>query len=202
VAFGMALGDHGLSWLERAAAQGSLVAVKQLHIHFASNAVLTKDPGERSSLEERAAHWAHEGAKLNDVDLQRALGDYFAEGKGVRRDDVAAVQWWRAAAENGSSFAQSSLSKALFEGRGTGRDHVEALKWAMLAAQKIKGPSFGRLQVVHLPGLKNGLSDAEIALAEENARAWLAQHAQRQRAKHDANQRECGIRQFDIGAVR
>src|SRR5262245_62398625 len=105
--------------------------------------------------------------------MQRALGDYLAEGKGLRRDDSAAVQWWRAAAENGSSFAQNSLSKALFEGRGTSRDHVEALKWATLAAQRIKGPSFGRLQVFHLPGLKNGMSAPEIALAEENAQAWL-----------------------------
>ena len=202
VALGQALGYQGLPWLERAAAEGSLFAVKLLHAHFASNAVLSKDSEERTGFEQHAARWAHAGAKLNDLDMQRALGDYFSEGKGIARDDGAAVRWWRAAAENGSSFAQNSLSKALFEGRGAKRDSVEALKWAMLAAQKINGPSFGRLQVFHLSGLRSGMSDAEIALAEENARVWSSQYKQREHAKHDANERECGIREFDKGVVR
>jgi TPR repeat protein len=202
VVLGMLLGDEGLHWLERAAHQGSLVAVKQLHIHFASKAVLTKDSEVRTTSQQLAARWAMEGAKLDDLGLQRALGDYLFEGRGIPRDDAAAVYWWKEAAEKGSSFAQNSLSKALFEGRGTKRDHVQALKWAILAGQKIKGPGFGRLQVFHLPGLRAGMSETEISRAETNAQGWLLQHEERQTIKHNANEHECGIREFDKGAVR
>lgn len=202
VALGVLLGDEGLHWLERAAQQGSIVAVKYLHIHFASKAVLTKDSKVRTTSHELAARWAMEGAKLDDLDMQKALGDYLFDGIGIAKDEAAAVQWWTKAAGKGSSFAQNSLSKALFEGRSAEPNYVEALKWGLVAAQKIRGPSFGRLQVMHIPALKAKMSDIEIARAEQSAQAWLSEHQQREAAKHDANERECGRREFDKGAVR
>jgi TPR repeat protein len=203
VALGMTLGgDEGTRWLEQAANQGSIFAVKLLHINPASKAVLTNDVDTRSTLERLAASWAERGAQLGDVDLQNSLGIYYSEGRGVPKNEAAAVTWWKQAAENGSSFAQNSLSKALLDSRGTDRDQIEALKWATLAARKIHGPGFGRIQVFDIPALKASMSTSDVVRAEHLAQQWLSAYEQRESRKHDANERECGRREFDKDVVR
>jgi TPR repeat protein len=202
VALGMLLEEKGLPWLERAARHGSVVAAKKLHIHFAQKAWFANDSELRASSEKLAARWATEAAELGDMDMQRTLGQYLSDGRGVAKDESAAVRLWTKAAEQGSSIAQNYLSKALLEGRGTKPNYVESLKWGLLAAQKMSNPSFGRLQVLHIPALKAEMSDLEIARAEQSAQDWLAKYQQREAAKHDANERECGRREFNKGFVR
>jgi len=201
VVLGMLLGEDGIPWLERAAEQGSIFAVKLLHIHFASKGVLAKDPEAREGFQRLAVHWAQEGVRRDDMDMQRWLGDYFFGGRGLPKDQAAAFQWWRKAAEKGSLLAQSSLSKALFEGPSTELNYVEALKWGLLVQQRSPSASFASAHIAHLPALKKRMSNPEIALSEDTARDWLSTFQVRETAKHNANERECGIREFDKALV-
>ena len=134
--------------------------------------------------------------------MEREFGNYLSEGKGVARDEVKAVYWWERAAEKGSSFAQNSFAHALVDGRGVERNPVIALKWTILAAQKISGPSFGRIKTLDANDLKRHLTPTEIAFAQSEASTWLLNYQNIQMRVQDQNERECGIREFDKGAVR
>ena len=52
------------------------------------------------------------------------------------QDDIEAVRWYRAAAEQGYAFAQSSLAFMYAVGRGVEQDGAEAQRWYRLAAEQ------------------------------------------------------------------
>ncbi len=57
----------------------------------------------------------------------------YAEGLGLAKDDVAAVKWFRRAADQGMAYAQLNLGLMYAAGRGVPQDNVEAVKWLELA---------------------------------------------------------------------
>jgi uncharacterized protein len=64
------------------------------------------------------------------------LGAAYANGKGIGQDDVEAVKWYRAAAEQGNPLAQAAPGFMYERGRGTGKDEAEAVKWYRMAAEQ------------------------------------------------------------------
>ncbi len=74
-----------------------------------------------------AAKHGHEGAAAR-------LGDFYADGTGVDRDDAAAAEWYRAAADHGSPHAMSQLGMMYATGHGVTQDFTEATFWLSLAA--------------------------------------------------------------------
>jgi TPR repeat protein len=68
-------------------------------------------------------------AQRGDASAQYNLGVMHAEGRGVPRDDAAAVRWYRKAADQGDVDAQRSLGLMYATGRGVPRDDVEAWRW-------------------------------------------------------------------------
>ena len=67
---------------------------------------------------------------------QYALGIMHINGKGVARDDGAAVKWFRSAAEQGFLDAQFNLGVAYLAGKGAPQNDAEAAKWFRLAAEQ------------------------------------------------------------------
>lgn len=65
---------------------------------------------------------------------QKNIGNVYAEGRGVPRDEVRAVRWFRLAAEQGLKEAQNNLGTMYQNGRGVPQDYGEALRWYRLAA--------------------------------------------------------------------
>ena len=57
-------------------------------------------------------------------------------GRGVPKDDAAAVQWYRKAAERQLALAQTNLAVMLENGRGVARDDAEAVRWYRKAAEQ------------------------------------------------------------------
>ena len=53
-------------------------------------------------------------------------------GRGVRLDEVTAVQWFTRAAEQGHAAAQCSLGCCCEEGLGIAKDEVAAVAWYVL----------------------------------------------------------------------
>ena len=65
-------------------------------------------------------------AQQGEPEAQTELGDRYADGLGVAKDEVKAVEWYRKAAEQGLAKAQHSLGGMYFNGRGVGKDESKA----------------------------------------------------------------------------
>jgi len=59
----------------------------------------------------------------------------YANGLGVERDDVQAVDWYGKAAEQGHALAQFNLGGMYGAGRGVKRDALQSFMWLTLSAQ-------------------------------------------------------------------
>ena len=75
-------------------------------------------------------------AKPVDAKTQCALGNAYASGKGVAKDEVKAVKWYRKAAEQGDAVAQFNLGVAYAYGRGVAKNLAKAVKWYEEAAEQ------------------------------------------------------------------
>ena len=62
------------------------------------------------------------------------LGEKYLEGKGVVKNDVEAVKWYRLAAVQGNESAQVNLGVMYNNGQGVLQDFAEAVRWYRLAA--------------------------------------------------------------------
>ena len=86
-------------------------------------------------------------AERGDSDAQYKLGDLYARGHSVPRDDAQAVFWWHKAAEQGHADAQYNLANMFLAGRGVAQSDSLAVQWVRRAAEQ-------------------GHADAEYGLAE------------------------------------
>ena len=101
---------------------------------------------------------------------QVILGGRYVNGRGIERDDVVAVEWYRKAAEQGNVRAQYSLGVMYETGQGISQDNVQAYLWYDLAASH---PS-----VEQEPSIKNRdivvtqMIPEELAEAQRLVREW------------------------------
>ena len=75
-------------------------------------------------------------AERGDVLAQTELGSFYAIGKGVGKDLVEAVKWYRKAADQGYYLAQTMLGVCYTHGKGVAKDEVEAYALYSLAGIK------------------------------------------------------------------
>jgi len=68
--------------------------------------------------------------------LQEALGERYAYGVSVPKDNGEAAKWYRLAAKQGRAGAQEYLCYSYAIGRGMREDTTEAMKWCRLTAQR------------------------------------------------------------------
>jgi hypothetical protein len=88
-------------------------------------------------------------AEGGDAKAQLQLAGLYRTGRGVARDDQAAIRWYRAAAEKGLAEAQFELGKVYDTGTGGPRDPFEAVRWYRLAAQQGLGRAQYNLGSMH-----------------------------------------------------
>ncbi len=65
---------------------------------------------------------------------QYTLARCFAEGNGIRKDEVAAFTWYCKAADQGLAKAQFNLGRCYYYGLGVAKDELEAFMWFLKAA--------------------------------------------------------------------
>ena len=75
-----------------------------------------------------------EKALQGDAAAQLQLGNAYAKGSGLPKNEVEAVKWYRQAAEQGNAAGQFSLGVMYFNGYGVIKDPLEAYKWWLLGA--------------------------------------------------------------------
>jgi len=84
-------------------------------------------------------------AEKGDATAQFYLGNLYAEGKGVKRDDAAAFQWFQRAADKGNASAQYNVGASYAEGVGVDKSVESAAKWFRRAADQ--GMVFAQLNL-------------------------------------------------------
>jgi hypothetical protein len=67
---------------------------------------------------------------------QVAVGNAYSTGRGVERDDAAAVRWYARAAEQQDPFGELNLGIMYQEGRGVQRNDAAAFQWFQRAASR------------------------------------------------------------------
>jgi TPR repeat protein len=76
-----------------------------------------------------------QAAERGSAKAQVALGDLYAAGRGVARDDLSAVSWYRKAAMQGESDGQFRLGEMYAAGRGVAQNNFQAYVWFSRAAR-------------------------------------------------------------------
>ncbi|MCK8908404.1 sel1 repeat family protein [Haemophilus influenzae] len=92
-------------------------------------------------------------AEQGNALAQMILGVKYANGRGVKQDDVEAVKWFRKAAEQGDADAQASLGSFYSAGRGVRTDYTEAVKWFKKSAENGSAIGQFKLGLSYLLGL-------------------------------------------------
>ena len=75
-------------------------------------------------------------AEQGDVDAQFNLALMYNNGKGVLKDSIEAVKWYRLSAEQGIASAQNNLGVMHSNGDGVLKDYSEAAKWFRMSAKQ------------------------------------------------------------------
>ncbi len=75
-------------------------------------------------------------AERGDARSQCQLGAYYQDGRGVAKDQIEAVKWFRKATDQNDAWAQLYLGWCYESGRGIRKDEVEAVRWFRKAAEQ------------------------------------------------------------------
>ena len=119
---------------------------------------------------------------LESIEAQCNLGICYEHGQGLGIDYIAAVKWYREAAERGSLQAQHNLAAFYVNGNGVVRDYVMAYAWLNLSAAQ--GAERARQ---FLPRLEQRMSQDDIADGLRLAREFQARIAAHNRAGASSN---------------
>lgn len=84
---------------------------------------------------EEALKYLQPAAEAGDASAMYVLGQMYASGRGIAKDEKAASDLFLKAANLGDPNAQQSLGSALMLGEGIEQDMVEALKWFIISAR-------------------------------------------------------------------
>ncbi|GEM_PF-1711046 len=115
-------------------------------------------------------------AGKKDAQAQYLLGRMHEEGDGMKKDEAAAVKWYRLAADAGHATAQRRLAGAYALGRGVEKDEKLGAYWIKEAAKN--GDTRAQKQLAL--GYEMGIGG--LPKDEKLAREW------RERAEKSKNQ--------------
>lgn len=104
---------------------------------------------------------ATQRAKNGDAKAMTLLGELYAKGQGVGRDDQKAAEWYKLAADRGDREALFALGTFRLDGRAGPRDRAEAMRLFMQAAK------LGHAGAAYNVGLANLEPQGDIKLAAE-----------------------------------
>ena len=105
-------------------------------------------------------------AEKGDPVAQYRLGDMYAEGKGVARDDATAMTWFQRSANQGNAEAQYNVGASYAEGLGVAKSDDEAAKWFKRAAEQ--GMAYAQINLGLLYAAGRGVPQNNV-----EAMKWL-----------------------------
>ena len=128
-----------------------------------------RPPGPRvDSLE-----WLRRSANQGYARAQLALGERYAQGDGVTKDEGEAAKWYLLAADQGDLSAQLQLGVLYEYGRGVAKDFTQAYKWYALSAAATRNPKWQAIK--NRDYITTKMTPAELAEAQKLVQAWRPQ---------------------------
>jgi Sel1 repeat-containing protein len=115
----------------------------------------------------QAKKWFEEAAKQGHTEAQVNLGTLYLHGNAPPQSAQMALFWFSRAAEQGDVTAFKNLGVMYAEAQGVPQDSIQAYMWFLLAATHGDENSAERCRVLAIK-----MTSAQIAEAEERARAW------------------------------
>jgi TPR repeat protein len=106
-------------------------------------------------------------ADQGDAYAQCNLGYCYSHGRGVEKNSVEEVKWYRKAAEQGYAEAQYNLGINYANGTGVLKDYVEGYKWILLASA-----SGHKLAPNYIPKFESLMSPEQITEGQKLAREF------------------------------
>ena len=136
-------------------------------------------------------------AEQGDAEAQFKLGSIYSKGKGVPKDFVEAVRWYRKAADQGFAPAQDNLGTMYADGRGVAQDYVEAARWYRKAADQGNALAEFNLGAKYDngQGVPQGQSRHRASRGRQVVRVGLALHRRVQQDIQPRCQGRCRIAQ-------
>jgi hypothetical protein len=117
-----------------------------------------------------------EQAATGDAKAQCRLGDWYALGYGLPKDDAQAAIWYRKAADQGNADAEFALGMNYDTGKGAPLDYAEAYFWLDLAATgTVTGIKAEDVATVR-DTAAIFLTPADLSREQERARRWFEDH--------------------------
>jgi len=160
--------DAALRWLRLSAQHGDA----QAQAHF--GIFLQDDSDTQGQVE--AVKWLRLSAGQGNLTGQLFLGNAYAHGEGVRKNEAEALKWWTRSAQQGDADSQYGVGLMHWNGEGTPADEKEALRWFRAAAAQ--GLGNAHLRVGQFLAAGKGIApDAEQAwlhfqLAADAKESW------------------------------
>ena len=102
---------------------------------------------------------------------QVRLGECYAEGNGVARDEAEAIRWYRLAAAAGEGRAYLMLGNAYRDGKGVAKDEVESYVCYVFSGDALGGREMDALDLNLAPELRQRCQQGVKAPAVDDERA-------------------------------
>lgn len=119
-----------LEWFKKSADKGEVIAMRQIAEFYKGNYGTEQNP-------ELVVEWLKKAIRLGDTDSMIQLGYVYETGDGgVSRDYEKALQYYRQAAEKGSTQGYYYLGTMYLLGKGIKADKDTAIYWYRKAAAK------------------------------------------------------------------
>jgi TPR repeat protein len=105
-----------------------------------------------------AVKWFTKAVEQGSSDAQCFLGDMYAKGLGVIKDEVKAANLISMAAKQGHPEAQAYLGDMYWSGQGVKQDTEQAIHWLRLAAKQGQDGAADKLEEILESERKNSLT--------------------------------------------
>ena len=139
-----------------------------------------QEPPTRKNLTKDNIDYIQKAADHGDAVRQFILGVAYANGCGVTKDNLKAVEWWQKAADQGDVSAQAVLGYMSANGRGMPKDDRKTVEWWQKAADQ--GAAWAQTVLGNMYGGGCGLSQDEGKAVE-----WYRKAAEQGFAKAQNN---------------
>ena len=106
-------------------------------------------------------------AEQGDAAAQFNLGVTYSDGRGVVKNEVEAVKWYRKAADQGYAAAQFNLGFMYANGEGVVKDEIEGYKWYLLAGAQ--GDEVAKKSILII---ERAMTPSQRAEGQRLAREW------------------------------
>lgn len=129
--------EEAEKWLLKSAQQGFPIAIVTLANLYSTKATTSINQTEIAANQLKAAKGYQIAAENNFPFACHRLGDIYASGLGLEKDEQEAVKWYQKAAEQNFQPSQEVLAQAYLEGLlGLPKDSQQAEYWQKKATPK------------------------------------------------------------------